>query len=73
MAKYYVTSGSFRQIVQADDPQSASLWAMHLAMEQVLPLCDDLRALSLKPGVERGMDSALPDAYEQLLPKGLKG
>lgn len=40
MAKYYVTSGSLRQIVQANDPQSASLWAMHLAMEQILPLDD---------------------------------
>lgn len=41
MAKYYIQSGDFQVVVQADSPLNASLWAMHLAMEEIVP-CDDL-------------------------------
>lgn len=37
MAKYYVTSGSLRVVVQAQDARSAALWAVHRALQQVLP------------------------------------
>lgn len=40
MAKFYVNSGSFQQIVTAKDAYSAALWAMHLVMEQVIPVDD---------------------------------
>lgn len=34
MAKYYVTSGEVRLVVQAEDARTAALWSMHLAMEK---------------------------------------
>jgi hypothetical protein len=41
MAKYYVQSGSMKMVVSAEDPRRAALWAVHRALEQVLPLCED--------------------------------
>lgn len=39
MAKYYVESGTMQLVTDADDDRGAALWAMHLCMEQVLPVC----------------------------------
>ncbi|NLF71402.1 MAG: hypothetical protein GX575_20410 [Candidatus Anammoximicrobium sp.] len=41
MAKYYVESGTLQMITDAEDARGAALWAMHSAMEQVLPVCPD--------------------------------
>ncbi|TWU07962.1 hypothetical protein [Stieleria varia] len=41
MTKYYVQSGTLRTIVQAQSPRKAALWAVHQAMQQVLPIDDD--------------------------------
>ena len=41
MAKYYVESGTLQMITDAEDARGAALWAMHRAMEQVLPVCPD--------------------------------
>lgn len=38
MAKYYVQSGSMKMVIAAEDPRRAALWAVHRALEQVLPL-----------------------------------
>ena len=38
MAKYYVTSGEVRTVVQAEDARTAALWTMHLAMEKGVDL-----------------------------------
>lgn len=38
MAKYYVQSGTLRTIVQAESSRRAALWAVHQAMQQVLPM-----------------------------------
>jgi hypothetical protein len=40
MAKYYVESGSMKLVVTAEDPRRAALWAVHRALEQVLPMTD---------------------------------
>ena len=40
MAKYYVQSGNMRTIVQAESSRKAALWAVHQAMQQVLPMDD---------------------------------
>ncbi|NND96768.1 MAG: hypothetical protein HKN47_05495 [Pirellulaceae bacterium] len=40
MAKYYVQSGTMRTIVQAESGRRAALWAVHQAMQQVLPIED---------------------------------
>lgn len=40
MAKFYIESGKFQQLVTAKDSYSAALWAMHLVMEQVIPVDD---------------------------------
>lgn len=41
MAKFEVQSGSLRMVVHADDARKAALWAVHRAMQQILPIYDD--------------------------------
>ena len=41
MAKFYVQSGTLRSVVQADSRRKAALWAVHQAMQQVLPMDDE--------------------------------
>jgi hypothetical protein len=41
MAKYYVESGTLREVIQADDARKAALWAVHRSMQQILPMYDD--------------------------------
>lgn len=40
MSKYYVQSGTMRSVVQAESSRKAALWAVHQAMQQVLPMED---------------------------------
>ncbi|QDT08650.1 hypothetical protein [Planctomycetes bacterium K23_9] len=40
MSKYYVQSGTMRSVVQAESSRRAALWAVHQAMQQVLPMED---------------------------------
>lgn len=42
MAKYYVESGTLQLIVQADNAHKAALWAIHRAMQQILPVYDEI-------------------------------
>ncbi|MEZ6134314.1 MAG: hypothetical protein R3C53_05315 [Pirellulaceae bacterium] len=42
MPKYYVQSGNVRTIISADDPEKAALWVVHKAMQQVVPVYEDL-------------------------------
>lgn len=41
MAKYYIQSGTMRATLAAEDSRRAALWAVHQAMQQVLPVYDD--------------------------------
>lgn len=38
MAKFFVQSGSFRSVVEAESSRNAAIWAVHQAMQQVLPM-----------------------------------
>ncbi len=38
MAKFYVQSGLVSHVITANDAFSAALWAMHLVMEDVVPI-----------------------------------
>jgi len=38
MAKYYVESGTLRCVVSAENPRRAALWAVHRAMQQIMPI-----------------------------------
>ena len=40
MAKYYVQSGTLRTVVEARSSRKAALWAVHQAMQQLLPIED---------------------------------
>lgn len=42
MAKYYVQSGTMRTIIQAQSGRKAAIWAVHQAMQQVLPMDDQV-------------------------------
>ncbi|WP_153557800.1 hypothetical protein [Roseimaritima sediminicola] len=44
MPKYYIQSGTVRTVVSAEDAQRAALWAVHKAMQQVIPTYDDALA-----------------------------
>lgn len=41
MAKYYIQSGTLKAVVSAEDSRKAALWAVHRAMQQVVPMYDD--------------------------------
>ncbi len=38
MSKYYVESGTLRCVVSAESPRRAALWAVHRAMQQIMPI-----------------------------------
>ena len=38
MAKFYVQSGTLRAIIDSEDAERAALWAVHIAMQQVMPI-----------------------------------
>jgi hypothetical protein len=40
MAKFYVESGTLRCAVSAENSRAAALWAVHRAMQQIMPLDD---------------------------------
>ena len=41
MAEFYIQSGTMRSVVEAESPRKAALWAVHEAMQQVLPMEGD--------------------------------
>ena len=47
MAKFYVQSGTLRAIIDSQDAERAALWAIHSAMEQVMPLEGELEPIEL--------------------------
>lgn len=57
MAKYYVKSGDYRRVIQADSARDAALWAVHMAMESTVPL-DDLQWLSERTETLHAKDDA---------------
>ena len=48
METYFVQSGTLRTTVQAESSRKAALWAVHQAMQQVLPVddADDASAIA---------------------------
>lgn len=40
MAKFYVQSGTLRTVVEASSSRRAAMWAVHQAMQQILPIDD---------------------------------
>ncbi len=40
MGKFYVESGTVRCMVAAENSRAAALWAVHRAMQQIMPLDD---------------------------------
>ncbi len=38
MPKFYVESGTLRCVVTAENSRAAALWAVHRAMQQIIPL-----------------------------------
>lgn len=41
MTKYYVASGTFRLVVQANEARGAAIWAVHRGMCQLMPFLTD--------------------------------
>jgi len=47
MAKFYVQSGTLRAIIDSEDAERAALWAVHTAMEQVMPLDSENQSVEM--------------------------
>ncbi len=47
MAKFYVQSGTLRAIIDSEDADRAVLWAIHTAMEQVMPLESEQESIEM--------------------------
>lgn len=62
MAKYYVESGSLRLIVDAADARRAALWAVHRALEHILPNEEEELDVDNLPEVEPVGTMVLGDA-----------
>ncbi|MEW4563619.1 hypothetical protein AB1K70_13890 [Bremerella sp. JC770] len=62
MAKYYVESGSLRLIVDAADARRAALWAVHRALEHLLPNEEEELDVDNLPEVEPVDSMVLGDA-----------
>lgn len=58
MAKYYIQSGTMKAVIDAEDSRKAALWAVHRAMQQVLPIYDDI-ALSADDKSELAMSGGM--------------
>ncbi len=50
MAKYYVQSGTIRTVISADDCEKAALWVVHRAMQQVMPVYEDVELTPQEKG-----------------------
>lgn len=53
MSKYYVQSGSLRSVVEAESSRKAALWAVHQAMQQVLPIEEENPSVTEANGQKR--------------------
>ena len=47
MAKFYVQSGTLRAIIDSQDAERAALWAIHTAMEQIMPLESEQESIEM--------------------------
>jgi hypothetical protein len=41
MPKYYVSSGNFQLIIEADHPRAAAIWAVHRCLSAVTPFISE--------------------------------
>jgi len=48
MTQYIVQSGTLRTTVDAENSRKAALWAVHQAMQQVLPIDDQAQTVAQK-------------------------
>ncbi len=62
MAKFYIESGSLRLIVDAADARRAALWAVHRALEHILPNEEEELDVDNLPEVEPIGSMVLGDA-----------
>lgn len=53
MSKFYVQSGSMRSVVEAESSRKAALWAVHQAMQQVLPVEEERQSVTESEGQKR--------------------
>lgn len=58
MAKYYVQSGTLRCVVSAENPRRAALWAVHRAMQQIMPI-DEAATLDPEDKTQRAKDEGV--------------
>jgi hypothetical protein len=75
MPKFYVESGNFQLVCHARNARAAAIWAVHRAMNQMLPFLSEEWAAAAAPVVlgeliktnERGFgrsDAALHDTFD---------
>ena len=48
MAKFYVQSGTLQAIIDSEDAERAALWAVHMAMQQVMPIENEQETIGIR-------------------------
>ena len=62
MGKFYVQSGTMRVVVQAESSRKAAVWAIHQAMQQILPMTDSATSASVGAETGAGPENRIFDA-----------
>ncbi len=62
MGRYFVQSGQFQMVVQADTHQGAALWAVHQALTNTLPFLGDSTNGMNSPGTSNQRESCRADS-----------
>jgi hypothetical protein len=71
MAKYYIQSGTLRTVVQAQSRRKAAIWAIHQAMQQVLPIDQAAGETPESKGESAGAaELAVLDAHVRISERG---
>ena len=71
MAKYYIQSGTLRTVVQAQSRRKAAIWAIHQALQQVLPIDPSVgETPEAKSGTAAAAELAVLDAQVRISERG---
>ena len=57
MGKFYVQSGTMRVVVQAQSSRKAAVWAIHQAMQQILPMADSAGPANIAAAANAGPEN----------------
>lgn len=66
MAKFYVSSGNFQLVVNADDAQAAAIWGVHRCLAPLVPHVSEQDELNDVVQQEAGLSYEAPVSHRKL-------